>query len=341
MAWRHALRTCAFRAAASTPQLLQPRAFQNVLSVRTIITIKKSPVRTPEEQDAASFMGKKRTKAMRPGAAAAAVDGPPVTMRLAKRIAHSGLCSRREAEKFIQSFDVLVNGKVVADVATVVDLHRDIVKVNGRTLPGAMRTKVWLVNKLPGELVTANDPQGRPTIFSRLQQMGLNQHLMPVGRLDFNTEGLLLLTNDGEYARKLEHPDNEVVRVYRALVRGDVAETKIAELQRGPLVDGIKYRPIHVTVQSQEKKDSWLQVRLSEGKNREVRKALAHVRLVLKRLIRVQYGPYRLADLSAGSVLEVRPKELDAKPSSNNSTKHSKPRIKRPARKNAQPESEV
>ncbi|KUF99918.1 Sugar transport protein 10 [Phytophthora nicotianae] len=200
--------------------------------------------------------------------------GGSSTVRLAKRIAMSGLCSRREAEKRIQSFDVTVNGHVVADVATTVDVDKDVVAVDGRVLTKTQKIKVWMANKMKGvgrrrqgrkELVTNSDPQGRATIFDRLRVMGLTQHMMPV------------------------------------------------ELKRGPLVDGVKYRPIKVTVQSTDKKDSWLQVKVTEGKNREVRKALAHVRLVVKRLIRVQYGPYRLADLPSGAVLEVRAKSLEKK----------------------------
>ncbi|KAL3656543.1 hypothetical protein V7S43_018622 [Phytophthora oleae] len=242
-----------------------------------------------------------------------ATDATTTTVRLAKRIAMSGLCSRREAEKRIQSFDVTVNGHVVADVGSTVDVHKDVVAVDGRVLAMTQKVKIWMAHKMKGELVTSSDPQGRATIFDRLRVMGLTQHMMPVGRLDFNTEGLLLFTNDGDFARELEHPKTAVSRVYRALVRGNVAESKLQELQRGPLVDGVKYRPIKVTVQSTDKKDSWLQVKVTEGKNREVRKALAHVRLVVKKLVRVQYGPYRLADLPYGAVLEVRPKSLEKK----------------------------
>ncbi|KAK1929920.1 putative RNA pseudouridine synthase RP544 [Phytophthora citrophthora] len=240
-------------------------------------------------------------------------DATPANVRLAKRIAMSGLCSRREAEKRIQSFDVTVNGHVVVDVGSTVDVRKDVVAVDGRVLATTQKVKVWMAHKMKGELVTSSDPKGRATIFDRLRTMGLTRHMMPVGRLDFNTEGLLLFTNDGDYARELEHPKTAVSRVYRALVRGNVAESKLQELQRGPLVDGIKYRPIKVTVQSTDKKDSWLQVKVTEGKNREVRKALAHVRLIVKQLIRVQYGPYRLADLPSGAVLEVRPKSLEKK----------------------------
>ncbi|CAI5724795.1 hypothetical protein KXD40_003444 [Peronospora effusa] len=240
-------------------------------------------------------------------------DASSSSIRLAKRIALSGLCSRREAERRIQCFDVTVNGHVIHDVATSVDKNQDLVAVNGQVLAKTQKMKIWMAHKLKGELVTNSDPLGRATIFDRLRVMGLTQHMMPVGRLDFNTEGLLLFTNDGDYARKLEHPKTEITRVYRALVRGNVADSKLQELQRGPLVDGVKYRPIKVVVQSTDKKDSWLQVKVTEGKNREIRKALAHVRLVVKRLIRVGFGPYRLADLPSGAVLEVRVKSLDKK----------------------------
>ncbi|KAH7479911.1 hypothetical protein KRP22_010026 [Phytophthora ramorum] len=285
---------------------------------RTVITIKKF---TRAEAPRARSETKPK-----PSASVAVVDIPkdneheaeptaagPNAVRLAKRIAMSGLCSRREAEKRIQSCDVTVNGRVVADVATTVDVLKDEVAVDGRVLTKTQKTKIWMAHKLKGELVTSSDPQGRATIFDRMRVMGLAQHMMPVGRLDFNTEGLMLFTNDGDYARTLEHPKTEVTRVYRALVRGNVAPSKLQELQRGPLVDGVKYRPITVTIQSTDKKDSWLQVKVAEGKNREVRKALAHVRLVVKRLIRVQYGPYRLADLPSGAVLEVRTKSLEKK----------------------------
>ncbi|CAH0473105.1 unnamed protein product [Peronospora belbahrii] len=222
----------------------------------------------------------------------------------------SGLCSRREAERRIQKGQVSVNGHFVDNVAMSVPPEGDMIMVDGQMVSTLPHTKVWMAHKLKGELVTTSDPKGRATIFDRLRVMGLLHHMMPVGRLDYNTEGLLLFTNNGEYARTLEHPKTKIDRVYRALVRGNVTESKLQELQRGPLVDGVKYRPIQVVIQSTDKKDSWLQVKVTEGKNREVRKALAHVRLVVKQLIRVQFGPYRLADLPSGAVLEVRAKSL-------------------------------
>lgn len=286
-------------------RLVQPFRAEN--QRRGVVTIKKArrseKVQFQEKISAVRSLDFDRKEA-------SLSDAKTSTVRLAKRIAMSGLCSRREAEKRIQSFDVTVNGQVVANVATTVDVDKDVVEVDGRVLSKTQKVKVWMAHKMKGELVTTNDPRGRATIFDRLRVMGLTQHMMPIGRLDFNTAGLLLFTNDGDYARGLEHPTTGVSRVYRALVRGNVSESKLLELQRGPLVDGVKYRPIQVTVQSTKKKDSWLQVKIAEGKNREVRKALAHVRLVVKELMRVQYGPYRLADLPSGAVLEVRAKSF-------------------------------
>lgn len=275
-------------------------------SRRGLLTIKKFS-RPDKKQVQANILSPPTLVTVQPSES----DAKASTVRLAKRIAMSGLCSRREAEKRIQSFDVTVNGHVVFDVATSVDSEYDVVAVDGRVLPKTQQVKIWMAHKLKGELVTTSDPQGRATIFDRLRVMGLTQHMMPVGRLDYNTEGLLLLTNNGDYARELEHPKTGVTRVYRAFVRGNVTESKLQELKRGPLIEGVKYRPMKVTVQSTDKKDSWLRVQVAEGKNREVRKAMAHVRLIVKQLIRVQYGPYRLADLPAGAVLAVRAKSLD------------------------------
>ncbi|OQR98399.1 RNA pseudouridine synthase [Thraustotheca clavata] len=272
---------------------------------RRCITIKSTRL-TPEQiAEKTKYRNKVSTKA----AANSVPIAPTNVMRLAKRLALSGVSSRREAEKIIQDGRVTVNGFVVNNVAHNVTL-KDLVTVDEQPLMFKDERRVWIAHKLPGELVTTNDPQGRPTIMDRLKKMGMRNHVMAVGRLDFNTEGLLLLTNDGAYARELEHPKFEVQRTYRALVRGQVLPSKIAELQKGAVVDGVKYRPIEVKIESTKDKDSWLQVKLSEGKNREVRKALAHVRLIVKRLIRIEYGPYRLADLPKGYVLEVQPKAL-------------------------------
>lgn len=163
-------------------------------------------------------------------------------------------------------------------------------------------------------------------MLERLAMMGLPSHMIPVGRLDFNTEGLLLFTNNGDLARQLEHPDNSVARIYRVLVRGEVRnryssplrsliqtqllDWKFKLLSDGIKVDDIRYRPISATVESTKGKDTWLRVKVHEGKNREVRKALAHVKFVVKRLIRVGFGPYALGSVPKGAVLEVTERRL-------------------------------
>ncbi|CAK4610947.1 hypothetical protein LEN26_016651 [Aphanomyces euteiches] len=278
---------------------------------RRCISIKSTRL-TPQEIAAKTQRHfKPKPSAVTAGQSAISLQKEQDSMRLAKRLAMAGISSRREAEKIIAEGRVQVNGVTVDRVAHNVTMQ-DIIAVDEKLLPAKpMKRRVWIAHKLPGELVTTNDPQGRPTIMDRIKRMGIDAHLMAVGRLDFNTEGLLLLTNDGDYARLLEHPKQAVQRTYRVLVRGQVLQSKIDELARGATVDGVKYRPIHVKIESTKDKDSWLQVKLTEGKNREVRKAMAHVRLIVKRLIRVAYGPYRLADLSKGSVLEVHPKPLE------------------------------
>ncbi|ETV97282.1 hypothetical protein, variant 1 [Aphanomyces invadans] len=198
------------------------------------------------------------------------VDTTSAPMRLAKRMAMAGISSRREAEKIILDGRVVVNGSRVTQVAHNVTFD-DVVTVDNKTLPARpSKRRVWIAHKLPGELVTSSDPRGRPTIMQRLKAMGFDTHVMAVGRLDYNTEGLLLLTNDGDYARFLEHPKHSVQRVYRVLVWGQVLPSKLDELRRGALVDGVKYRPMEVKIESTTKdKETWLQVKLTEGKVRD------------------------------------------------------------------------
>lgn len=229
--------------------------------------------------------------------------------RLAKRLASGGLCSRRQGEKLIRAGRVTVNGEVVDTPAFVVS-SEDAVAVDGKNVPMKARPKMWLAHKLRGELVTraGTDPQNRPTIFDRFHLMGLPPHLIPVGRLDFNSEGLLLFTNDGDVAQWLMHPSSEVPRVYRVRVHGNITASKLKALSRGMVVDGVRYLPVDVAVENTDavrKAQSWLVVRTYEGKNREIRKMLAHLRLQVNRLIRVEYGPYQLRDLPRGAVLEV------------------------------------
>jgi 23S rRNA pseudouridine2605 synthase len=222
--------------------------------------------------------------------------------RIAKRLARAGLCSRRDAERWIAEGRVKVDGELLKTPACVVT-SRSRIEVDGKPLPDADRARLWRYHKPVGELVTARDPQGRPTIFDALPK-GMPRTIA-VGRLDFMSEGLLLLTNDGELARKLELPANGWTRRYRARVHGAVDEAKLASLKKGITVDGVHYGPIEASLDRQQRSNAWLNVALTEGKNREVRKVLAHLGLPVVRLIRVAFGPIHLGELPAAQVDEV------------------------------------
>ena len=222
--------------------------------------------------------------------------------RIAKRLARAGLCSRRDAERWIAEGRVKVDGELLKTPACVVT-SRSRIEVDGKPLPDADRARLWRYHKPVGELVTARDPQGRPTIFDALPK-GMPRTIA-VGRLDFMSEGLLLLTNDGELARKLELPANGWTRRYRARVHGAVDEAKLASLKKGITVDGVHYGPIEASLDRQQRSNAWLNVALTEGKNREVRKVLAYLGLPVVRLIRVAFGPIHLGELPAAQVDEV------------------------------------
>lgn len=228
--------------------------------------------------------------------------------RIAKRLARAGLCSRRDAERWIEAGRVKVDGKVLTTPAFVVtDANR--IEVDGRLLPEADRPRLWRYHKPPGELVTARDPQGRRTIFESLPK-GMPR-VVSVGRLDFMSEGLLLLTNDGGLARKLELPANGWTRRYRARVHGAVDEERLAEIAKGVTVDGVRYGPIRAHLDRQQRSNAWLDISLTEGKNREVRRVLAHLDLPVVRLIRISFGPFHLGELERGTIEEVPPHALD------------------------------
>ena len=227
--------------------------------------------------------------------------------RIAKRLARAGVASRREAERMIEAGRVRVNGRVLASPALNVTA-RDRILVDGKPLAEAEPPRLWRYHKPTGLVTTARDEKGRATVFDRLPP-GLPR-VMTVGRLDLNSEGLLLLTNDGELKRRLELPSTGWLRKYRARVHGHPTETMLAPLARGITVDSERFQPITVTIDRQQGANAWLTIGLREGRNREIRRALESVGLTVNRLIRISYGPFQLGDLAAGAVEEVRAKVL-------------------------------
>jgi 23S rRNA pseudouridine2605 synthase len=230
--------------------------------------------------------------------------------RIAKVIARAGLCSRREAERWINDGRVRVDGKTLDSPALTVDAT-SIILVNGKLLPQAQETRLWRYHKPTGLVTSHSDPQGRPTVFEKLPSTMVR--VISIGRLDLNSEGLLLLTNDGELARRLELPSTGWVRRYRVRVRGTVDQNKLTPLQNGVTVAGIKYDAIEAALDSETRTNAWLTVALIEGKNREIRKVMEHLDLRVNRLIRLSYGPFQLGKLERSQIDEVPGKILREK----------------------------
>jgi 23S rRNA pseudouridine2605 synthase len=222
--------------------------------------------------------------------------------RIAKVIARAGLASRREAEAWIAAGRVAVNGEKIASPALNV-IRSDRIAVDGKPLPTAERTRLFLYHKPRGLVTTSADPQGRPTIFSALPKR--LPRLISVGRLDLSTEGLLLLTNDGGLARALELPATGWLRRYRVRAYGKVTQAQLDELRAGVTVDGIHYGPIDATLDREQTSNVWITFAIREGKNREVRNVLRHLGLHVARLIRVSFGPFQLGEIADGAIEEV------------------------------------
>ena len=227
--------------------------------------------------------------------------------RLAKFMARSGVCSRRDAEELIKQKRVTVNGEIIDTPAYNVEGTEKIL-LDGEKLPEIEQTRLWLYHKPAGLLTTHKDTEARATVFEHLP-IGLPR-VISVGRLDLNSEGLLLLTNNGELSRKLELPENGWSRRYKVRVHGFVNKNKLADLAKGATVDGINYGPVKVELESQNGTNSWLVVTLSEGKNREIRKLMKSIGLEVARLIRLSYGPFQLGSLKKVEVREVPQKVL-------------------------------
>lgn len=230
-----------------------------------------------------------------------------MTERIAKFIARSGVCSRREAEELIKQQRVSINGEIITTPAFNVEGTEKIL-LDGEKLPQIEQTRLWLYHKPIGLVTTHKDTDNRPTVFENLPA-GMPR-VISVGRLDLNSEGLLLLTNSGELSRRLELPANGWSRRYKVRVHGFADKRKLAELAKGVVVDGVQYGPVKVEIESQNGSNSWLSVTLNEGKNREIRKLMKSVGLEVARLIRLSYGPFQLGSLKKGEVKEVPQKVL-------------------------------
>lgn len=226
---------------------------------------------------------------------------------MAKVIARAGLASRREAETWIAAGRVAVNGKVLETPAVVIG-PRDTVLVDGKPLPEREEARLWRYHKPEGLITTQSDPRGRPTVFDNLPEN--LPRVISVGRLDITSEGLLLLTNDGELARHLEMPSTGWSRRYRVRVYGNISQAALTKLANGCTIDGVRYGPMEARLERQTGFNSWLSVAIREGKNREVRKVLENLNLTVNRLIRVAYGPFQLATLPPGAAEEVKPRIL-------------------------------
>jgi 23S rRNA pseudouridine2605 synthase len=232
---------------------------------------------------------------------------PQSPQRIAKVLARAGLCSRRDAERWIAEGRVAVDGAVLTSPAVSVSADSDV-RVDGKPLPQPERARLWRYHKPTGLVTTHRDEKGRRTVFDALPE-GLPR-LISIGRLDLNSEGLLLLTNDGALARRLELPATGWVRRYRVRVHGAVDPARLETLARGVTVDRVAYGPIRAQLDRQQGSNAWITLSLQEGKNREVRRVMEHLGLPVTRLIRIAYGPFQLGLLARGAVEEVPPQVL-------------------------------
>lgn len=222
--------------------------------------------------------------------------------RIAKIIAAAGLCSRRDAERWILDGRVSVNGTTLNTPACVVGAE-DVVVVDGKPLKEKEAPRLWCYHKKAGLMTTHKDPGGRPTVFEKLPKY--LPRVISVGRLDFNSEGLLLLTNNGELSRALEHPSRGWKRKYRVRVHGKLTPEILGRLRKGVKIDGIAYAPAEIEIEKEQGTNTWVLMTITEGKNREIRKLMEFFGLQVTRLIRIAYGPFQLGSLPVGEVKEV------------------------------------
>jgi 23S rRNA pseudouridine2605 synthase len=222
--------------------------------------------------------------------------------RIAKLLARAGIASRRDIERMIAEGRIALNGEILTTPATLLD-NLNGVTVDGKAVRPPAAARLFRFYKPPGTLTAARDPKGRPTIYDALPPGG--PRLMPVGRLDYMTEGLLLLTNDGELKRQLELPSTGVVRHYRARAFGEVSQAQLEALAEGVTIEGVRYGSINANLERRTGRNCWIEMSLTEGKNREVRRVLAYLGLQVSRLIRTAYGPFSLEALEPTQIAEV------------------------------------
>jgi 23S rRNA pseudouridine2605 synthase len=227
--------------------------------------------------------------------------------RIAKLLARVGLCSRRDAERWIAAGRVSVDGRVLTSPAVAVTAANDV-RVDGTPLPSPERARLWRYHKPAGLVTTHRDEKGRPTVFAALPKE--LPRVISVGRLDLNSEGLLLLTNDGALARRLELPATGWLRRYKVRVHGEVDPDRLAALEKGITIEGVACGSIRASLERRQGSNAWIALALREGKNREVRRVLEHLDLPVTRLIRLSFGPFQLGNLARGEVAEVPKKVL-------------------------------
>ncbi|MBU2032845.1 MAG: rRNA pseudouridine synthase [Alphaproteobacteria bacterium] len=237
---------------------------------------------------------------------------PEAGDRIAKLLARAGIASRREIERMIADGRVAIEGKVL-DTPAVKLLNLRGVTVDGKPVGRAEEARLYAFHKPSGLITAERDPAGRPTIYDALRNAlpKGTPRLMPVGRLDFTTEGLLLLTNDGELKRAMELPSSGIPRTYRARAFGDITQAQLDDLSHGVEIDGMRYGSIEADLERGSGRNRWIVLTLTEGKNREVRRVLEHLGLEVSRLLRTGYGPFELADLPRGQAVQIRHADVE------------------------------
>ena len=228
-------------------------------------------------------------------------------MRLSKFIAHSGFCSRREAEKLIKENKIIINNKVCADFSYQVN-NNDDVYVEDIKISAQKKIELYILNKPRGYITSKKDELNRNTVYDLLPKN--KRYLIIIGRLDYNTEGLLLFTNNGEYARHYELPKSKINRIYNVKVYGEVTDSHIKKIKMGIQINGIKHTVDNIKLKKKLKRNSWFEIKLTEGKNREIRKIFESLNLVVNRIIRTEYGNYSIKNIKLGEFKKIKAEQI-------------------------------